>query len=366
MVALGAVLSLAAKLQYPQVGGGGSPIDALSASVIAGLGSLRVPIHLGGLTASALPLGALFFIGWAAVWALNRASDPHDSLSERVREGLKLGLWLGPTCALLALIFRIRGETTFGADFWWSLLLGASWGALFGAIGALRSWGPPRDIARRAAEIFGGEGERREGFRIASTILGALAIAAVVMILVGLIAALLSGRPKGEFGIGDALAGVVYLIAFGPNLVIAVLALAFGSSISLGAQITAGGRQVGPLQELSFFDWPPGGPPGWAFVLVLLPLGATVFAGIRSHRRIADRPSLLRALGWAASALAVILFTWAALAEARLGAGLLDRRGFARLAPDPWILALAAVIWTFIGGTIGWYVATGRARDKPG
>lgn len=365
LVTVGAFLLLAAKLQYPQVGAGGSPIDALSAAVIAGLGALRVPIRLGGLTASALPLGALATIGWAAVWGMSRHDTARRSLPEEVRSGLALGLWLGPACGLLSLIFRLRVEPAVSADFWWSLVLGALWGALFGAVGALVDFGSLRDIRRRAVEVFGGSGPRGEGLRIAIAAVAVLAVGATLLILSGVIAALLSGKPRGEFGVGDALAGVVYFAAFWPNLLISVLAVAFGSSISLGAQITAGGRQVGPLQEISLFDWPPDGPPAWALLLILLPLGATVWAGVQAHRRITPE-QLIRALGWAAGFVAVILFCWAALAEARLGAGILDRKGFARLAPNPGVLAFSAILWTFAGGAAGWYLAKVRkGRQQP-
>ena len=69
LLSTGAVLLLAAKLQSPAFGASADPLDVFTAVVILGLGSIRAPVHLGGLVFTLLPLGAATVIAVGVVWA---------------------------------------------------------------------------------------------------------------------------------------------------------------------------------------------------------------------------------------------------------------------------------------------------------
>lgn len=363
MVATGSILVVAAKLQYPHFGSGGSTIQALSVAVIAGLGSLGVPVHLGELTASALPLGALVLIGWAAVWGTAHSLGQRATvtLPQRVHAGVMLGLWLAPICLILSLGFRIGGSTPVYADAWWSFFLGGLWGALFGALGALASLSTFRDLRRSALLLLLGEArERSLGLRLAGIVLWSLAVLGAAALLLGAIAAFFSGDRASGFGLGDLVAAAVYAALFGPNVVVAVVALGSGSSVSVGAQISASGRVLGPSEGFSLLQWSPDGPPGLAFVLLLLPIISTLIAGYRAKEAALTRSDVFNSLRWTIPAVSLVLFLWAAIAEARIGGDLLGRRGFARIAPDPWVLSFLGALWTAAGVWLGWWVADRR------
>lgn len=180
----------------------------------------------------------------------------------------------------------------------------------------------------------------------------------------GAIASLLSGHPASGFGVSDVVAAVTYAALFGPNMIVAVVALGFGSSISIGAQISTSGRALGPSVEYSLVEWQPHGPPAVAFALLLLPLLSTLVAGYRARDTTVARADLIAGLRWAAPAVSLALFVWAAIAEARIGGDLLGTRGFARLAPDPWVLAFVTILWTAGGVWLGWSIADRALRDR--
>ncbi|MGI8408072.1 MAG: hypothetical protein ACR2L3_06145 [Actinomycetota bacterium] len=362
MVAAGSLLLMAAKLQYPGFGSGGSTIQALLAAVIAGLGSLGVPIHLGELTASALPVGALILIGWASVWgtAHTLARGATSTLPERVHAGLRLGLWLAPICLILSLGFRISGATPVYADAWGSLLLGGLWGAFFGALGGLVSHSSFRHLWHSVFLLLGRAQESALGLRLAGIVLWSFAALGAAAVLLGVIAALVSGDRTAGFGLGDVVAAAVYVAAFGPNMVMAVVALGAGSSVSVGAQISASGRSLGPSEGFSLLRWPPDGPPALAFGLLLLPILSTLIAGYRARKVALTRSDVFSALRWTVPLVSFALFVGAAMAEARIGGDFLDKRGFARFAPDPWVLAFMGALWTGGGVWLGWWVADRR------
>lgn len=369
LVATGALLVLAVKLQYPRLGADGSSLEALSAAVVAGLGSLRVPVHLGGLTASALPLGALGLIGWSSIWAVaNRlGSSPDPTASGSVRSGMWLGLYLGPLAAFAALIFRIGGESPVRASPWWSLLYGALWGSLFGALGGAASAGMFEDLGRRVMRVASAKDpSRASAVSFMGLVLALLAVAAVAVVLVGVVGALLTGHPGTGFGLGEAAAGIIYFVLFAPNILVAAIALGMGSIISIGAQITQRGTTMGETESLSILSWGPGGAPWWAFALVLIPLVATVLTGYLLRSTLPRRADFIRAARRASGVVGLLLFAWAALAEARLGAGILGTKGVARLAPDPFLTGLLGAAWTFAGGIMGWWVAERTASDERG
>ncbi len=109
LLALGALLLVAAKLQYPGFGAGANPIEVLSAIVILGLAILRVPIHVDQLVVSVLPLGALLAAGFGIAWATSVTLRSADE--RRLLLGLSVGVPFGILCWLAALVFRFGGRS---------------------------------------------------------------------------------------------------------------------------------------------------------------------------------------------------------------------------------------------------------------
>jgi hypothetical protein len=358
LVGCGAVLVLAAKLQYGFLGEGAAAWNLLSAIVMAGLGVLRVPVDIGELSLSALPLGMLAVVGYALMWSSSRVVGKGHAATQRDRviEGIQIAIPFALLCWLSALIFRIRTEPTpVGSDAWGALILPLVWGALFGALGGLRSVKPLKDHlgdvagAFRSKYRFVYEGIAAAGVMLVATFLLTLA-AGLVWIIVGL----LEGHPSGSFGLRDAGAALIYLIAFGPNVLVAIAAVAHGAPIEVGAQITSAGRIIGSLQEISLFSWGEQGAPWFAYALLAIPILACLLGGYSARRNAREPGDVVQVLGIAAGAYALILFELAALAEARLGAGLIRARGFGRIAPDAGILLLLAFAWAVVAGFIGW------------
>ncbi|MFP5297608.1 MAG: DUF6350 family protein [Actinomycetota bacterium] len=368
LVASGAVLAAAARLQYPFLGEGASPWSVLCGVVIVGIGILGAPISIGEISVSALPLGALALVGVSLAWATRRlvARGPSVRLADAVRDGMKVSVPFGLLCWLAALVFRIRVEPTpVGVDVGAALILGLLWGALFGALGGARSVKPlaahvgdlKAHVARRARPIS-------VALSAAALMLVVSAIGTVIAGLLWVIVGLL-GSDEG-IGSGEVAAAVLYLIAFGPNVSIAIGAVAHGAPIDVGAQVTAAGRQIGSVEEISLFGWGDGGPPWFAFLLLLIPIAAGLLGGFYARRAARREDSQLHVLGVAACSYGIVLGVLASLAEARLGAGLVRERGFGMVAPDPWMLLLLAVAWALAVGFVGWHLADAQSGGGRG
>lgn len=358
LIGCGAILVLAAKLQYGFLGEGAAAWNLLSAIVMAGLGVMRVPVDIGELSLSALPLGMLAIVGYALMWSSSRVVGKGHAASQRDRvvEGMQIAIPFALICWLSALVFRIRTEPTpVGSDAWGALILPLVWGALFGALGGLRSVRPLKSYLGDVAGTFRSnyrfvyEGIAAAGVMLVATFLLTLA-AGLVWIIVGL----LEGHPSGSFGLRDAGAALIYLIAFGPNVLVAIATVAHGAPIEVGAQITSAGRIIGSLQEISLFSWGEQGAPWFAFALLAIPISACLLGGYSARRNAREPGDVVQVLGIAAGVYALILFELAALAEARLGAGLIRARGFGRVAPDAGVLLLLAFAWAVVAGFVGW------------
>lgn len=358
LLCVGAVFLIAAKLQYSDVGAGSNPLSILSAIVVLALGSLRVPLHVGDLTITALPLGALVASALAVSWAVEPAVRRREAegLRARVAAGAKISIPFGLLCWGLALIFRFRGGATpTHAGALGALLLGVLWGAAFGALGGLRSAGPlSSHVAAAGRRLKARKPLIYEAVRTGVTMLVLAFTGAAAAGLVWVIAGLSRGAPVPNFGGGDAVAGFVYVLAFLPNILIAILTIGFGGPLDVGAQITVGGRQIGPLKTLSLWHWGGAGTPWFAYALLLLPLLATLGGGYLLHRRAHGSADWPRVAGIAALMFAATCALIAWLGRARLGAGLVRTHGFAHLAANPlWVLVLA-LVWGVVGGTAGW------------
>lgn len=373
LLAAAAILILGAKMQYPDMGAGSDPLHALSALVIVALGILRVPIHIGDLTVSALPLGALGGVGYLTVWATARALRRRGLVDLRtsLAEGVKLAVPFALICFLAALVFRIRAEPTpVAADAGGALLFGAIWGAAFGALGGVLAAGTLRgQVAAAMAEI-----RLRWEFIFSGMVAGGVMLAVGMILsalaaLVWVIAGLIGGGPN-EFGLGEAGAAIVYLAAFAPNVIVSILAVGLGAPVEIGAQVSAAGRLLGPLSEVSLFEWGGGDPPWFAYLLIVIPVLAALAGGFAAHRSVRRSGSsgvaaklMLPTLVVAAATFSFVLFELAALSEARLGAGLIRNRGFGRVAPDAGMVLVLAACWAFVVGLAGWKLAESSAAD---
>lgn len=368
LLCVGVVFLAAGRLQYPDIGAGTNPLSVLTSVVVLALGSLRIPIHLGDLSVTALPLGALVLSALAVSWAVEPAIRRRGvhGLRAHIAAGAKIALPFALLCLAASLVFRFRGGTTptYAAPVP-ALFLGAVWGTLFGALGGLRTHGSLWAGARSVARAMGRRGGiLYEGLRTGGLMLAFSFVLAAAAGLLWVIVELARGAPVRNFGGGDALAGLLYAIAFLPNLLVAILAIAFGAQLDVGAQITIDGRQVGPLRTISLWDWGPEGTPWLAFALLLIPVVAMVAAGYFTRARSTRGASsfVVFAIGALVFALVLSLLAW--LGEARLGAGLVRARGFAVIAANPALVFATALAWGLIGGVGGWKLAE-RRRGRP-
>ena len=354
LLALGAVLLVAAKLQYPSFGAGANPIDILSSISILGLAILRVPVHVDDLVVSVLPLGALLAAGAGIAWSTLVTAKDRDNRS--VLEGAAVGVPFGLICFIAALVFRFGGRSEVFAGALGALFWGLVWGSAFGALGVLmrsrrgRSpWGVVTDLGRGTLV--------QRGLAAATIALAAAALLAGAAMLLWVIVALIRGAPGPRFGAGDALAAFVYLLAFGPNVIVSLIALGTGAPVYVGARVTVAGSDVGNVERIWMF----GDAPGYVGFLILIPLIACSLAGFWL-RRSSGSSDLPRELPVYAGFFAVTLALVAWLGEARLGASLLGR-GFARLDVNAPALLGFAFLWAISAGFFGWWLAD-RASDQ--
>ena len=183
-------------------------------------------------------------------------------------------------------------------------------------------------------------------------------VGAVAGVLLWIIIALAKGAAPRWFDFGDALAGIVYLAAFGPNVLITLVALSLGAPVDVGAQVKFGGRALGPLQPLSLSHWGDGGGAPWyLWLLVLIPLVACLLGGFAARRNAKGSMRTIEVMLAAALTFAIPLGVLATLSTARLGAGLVRPRGYAYVAPDALVTFGLALLWAAGLGFAGWKMA---------
>ena len=185
----------------------------------------------------------------------------------------------------------------------------------------------------------------------AATVLGAAAL------LLWVIVALIRGAPGPNFGGGDAGAAFVYLLAFGPNVIVTLTALGMGAPVYVGARVTVAGAGVGQIDRIWLF----GDAPGYVGFLILIPAIACSLAGFWA-RRTSKRADLPVVIGVFAATFGIVLAALAWLGEARLGASLLGR-GLARLDVNAPATLLLGFAWAAVAGAAGWFLAD-RATEN--
>jgi hypothetical protein len=122
------------------------------------------------------------------------------------------------------------------------------------------------------------------------------------------------------------------------------------------------GSNFGRLVDYSLLDGSSAPLPDYAFLLLLVPLVACLLGGAAARRRAADHNAALEVVGAAALTFGALVVVAAALAEARLGAGLFGRRGVARVAAAPLEAGLLASGWGAALGWAGWRLQEWRSR----
>jgi hypothetical protein len=341
-------LLLAGKLQFASLGSGSGPLEVLRAIGLVALACLGVGIDLGGLTLSVIPLGGL------AVVALSGTRLIRDVARRRERrtlgDVLKVGVALGVMCWLAALVFRFGGDVPVKAPAFESAALGFVWGCALAALGAALA--ARRDATSSLVDRLDrpplGDGGRL------SWKLGTWAAFGSLVALLLVIAGRLAADPLPRwFGVGDAAAALIYLLAFLPNALMAIFSLALGATLTLGAQIDVGGEIIGPLREISLFSWGRGGPPTGLFLLLALPAAVSIAGGVRAARRVRPLASVAQVVAVAAALLALATGVLASLADARLGAGLVRAQGVALVTVGPTQVAILTMLWTMVGGAVG-------------
>lgn len=354
LLALGALLLVVVKLQYPRLGAGADPVEILTSVIILSLAALRVPVHIGDLTFTLLPLGLLVAIAWVVRWACRSTiSNPT----------LRRVLWVGPIfgaiAAVAALAFRHRFETDpIYAGVPSAFVLGSLWVSVFAAWFFVTRSESSIAVVRR---LMGDLEERRrnlwESAMAAGVMLGATFVLATAGGLVWVIVSLLRGGGPQQLDLGGLVAAIVYVTAFAPNLVIAAGTLSLGAPLHVGAGLTIGGRVRGNVQELSI-----AGADGLtpAVALIAVPLIACMLAGAWVSRNSTRADSPLPVLARAAVTFAAALTLLAWLGHARLGAQLAADKGFGVVAAHGPSVFVMAALWAFLGSLLGWVVAHSR------
>lgn len=356
LLSLGALLLIAAKLQYPGFGAGADPIDVLSAITILGLAILRVPVHVDDLVVSVLPLGALVAAGLGIAWATSITF--RDRGDRGAWAGAAVGVPFAVICWVAALVFRFEGRNEVFSGAWGALSWGLVWGCLFGAIGGARSRADRKRLSAVVTESDG-RGPVRRGMVAAGVAVGVCTALAGAVVLLWVIVGLVRGVPGPKFGAADAAAGFVYLLAFAPNLVAILTASGMGAPVYVGARVTVAGAGIGDIERVWLF----GDAPGYMFLLPLIPLVACASAGFWARRVSPPKEVAVVLAAFAATfALALALLAW--LGEARLGAGLLGR-GLARLDVNAVATFLLGLVWAGSAGFAGWLVADLKRGADP-
>ncbi|MFN2593610.1 MAG: hypothetical protein ABR579_01825 [Actinomycetota bacterium] len=372
MLAVGAVLLIAAKLDYLALGAHSDPIKILTAIVLFGLATLRVPIGIAHLSLAVLPLGALIVFGWGLAGATRKAvgkKGPAAALN-RVFEGARVAVPFALMCWLAALIFRFRGgPNPVAANAGATVIAAAVWALIFGATGGLLAADSPTTLARDAADKVRARSKAVVDGLIAGVWMTVAALVlATAALLLWIIVGLAHGTPHG-FGAADAGAAAIYLIAFLPNVVIAVVTISLGASVTTGARFTFGGKALGTLHTYSYFGWGHRSTPLLVFFLIAIPVVTSIAGGWFLNATGVTSDRLPESVAVTATTFAVPLAVIAAIGSARLGAGLVQTQGVGVVAATAWQVLLLAFGWAVIGCFAGWFVAERAGpnrRDRSG
>lgn len=301
---------------------GGLPLDAaFGAAVPLWLAAHLIPLVLDGRPLSVLPLlpaiGVLLVVAAGAGWAVRRLGG-----RTRTDAGVVIAAIAGAHAAVAVLSSALLPATAGLAVAPWSAMVGGGLVAGVGAgAGVLRWCGLPADWVARVPRWLR-HGVLAAGVALAGLLtVGALVLAAGVVARAGAVTASFAElAPNGSAGVGVALLALAYL----PNAVVAAVSWSLGPGLTVGTgtstpfQVALGEPASFPLLAVL----PDNPPPGWAGLVLLLPVVVGVLTGLRCHRAApAERlPATLAASVLVAMAAAVL----ADLAGGRLAAGPFD------------------------------------------
>jgi hypothetical protein len=360
LVAVGAVLVAAAKLQFTSLGTGSNPLRVLTASVISGLGTLGTGVRLGGLTIAVVPLGALMASGALIAWAASSVGETSTrNVNQRLMTAARFGVVLGFLCAGAALIFRIPEEPVpVVVPPVQAGVLGVLWGFGFGALGIFLSRNSLRSgIVSGSSRLYARvDGRRGEVLVCSAAGLGGLVVTSLIAVLIGLIFRLATSPLPGRFDVGDALAALVFLVAFLPNVLVAIASLSIGAPVTVGAEITAAGERVGPVVHYSLASWGNDATPPLAFLLLLVPLASFLFGGYAARAVSAGRGGPPLHLVASAGITSLVLGALCLVSDARLGGGLVGEAGVAKVAADTAAVVPLAFGWSLVLALAGWAI----------
>ena len=354
LLAVGAVFVIALKLQFPDLGAGADPVEMLTSLVVLALAALRVPVYVGDVALTVLPLGVLTVTALVVRWAC-AATIP----AAPARCGLLVGVSFGAIAGVAALIFRFRFEADpINAGAIGAFMMGTFWVSLFAALSFASTPGGLHALVReRATKLRARRPSIFEGLRAGLLMLTLSAVLGVAAALLWAISILVGGGGPTYDNVGEVIAALLYITAFAPNLVVGVVSLSLGAPVEIGAGVTVAGRVRDNIQEISIFD----GPPDALLLLLLVPLTACLLGGFWSRRQARDPHLAVRILAIAALVFAGSLALLGALGDVRLGAQLTPDRGFGVVAPRAGLVFMLGLLWGGGVGYAGWTIAEHRS-----
>jgi hypothetical protein len=358
LVAVGAVLVAAAKLQFTSLGTGSSPLRVLTASVVSGLATLGTGVRLGGLTIAVVPLGALVASGVLIGWAASSVGEISiRDVKQKLLTAARFAVVLGFLCAGAALIFRIPEEPVpISVPPVQAGVFGVIWGFGFGSLGLFLRGGSLRSgIASGFSQLYARlHGRGREVWVCSAVGLGGLAVTSLIAVLIGLIFRLATSPLPGRFDVGDALAALVFLVAFLPNVLVTVASLSVGAPVTVGAEISAAGERVGPVVHFSLASWGNDATPPVVFLLLLVPVASFLLSGYAARAVSTGGGGPPLHLVASAGITSLVLGALCLISDARLGGGLAGEAGVAKVAPDTVAVVPLAFCWSLALALAGW------------
>ena len=354
-LAVGAVLLVGAKLQAPDLGAGASPLSILKSIVVVSLGGLGGSVEIGEVTVFAIPLGGLLFTALGLAWVAQRLFGTHRSLGW----SLFVGLMFGAMCTLAALLCAIgEGADRIHVVSHEVLATGVIWGTLFSLIRypvGNKATTSMRALVTRLARggVFNGSGAVQTGLNAG---LSLLTLSAAVAAAAGIGYVITRSS-----SVASALGIAIHAIAFLPNLAVAVVAFALGTSVDAGlGSLTSTGAGV---PDYSLLDWKDGLAPAYMWLLTLLPLAGITAIGARVRRACREKTTsatILFGIG-VSLAFAWLLSLVAEFGAAQVGADL-QTEGFLRVSTHPFAVFGVALVWAAVGLPLGGAVAAAREK----
>ena len=364
LVGLGSLIVAAAA-----IGSGGfegiNALDVLSLVVVFGLSIMGVSLEVSNLgpvvqSFGMVWFGALAIFGYTLSWATARVvaqRSPH-SLRGLMIEGSKVAFPFALYCLLAALLFKISDVGTLSASAPQALFLGLLWGALFGALGGLRSKEPLPAIWGRALESA--RSKRRptyEGVAAAGVMLGTTALASAAAFLLIIIIALARGDSLDGLTVGSVVAALIVLALTLPNV------LSLIAAVALGAPLSGVGDRLGASESISIIGFGGRTSGGLVLLLLLIPLLSCLLGGFSAYRQSIDRTKVTEVLVAAACVYAGVLAVLALLNGFSFSG--VEGVSVGVVNTNFLLVALLGLVWAAVFGFAGWKLAEMQDPDAP-